>query len=113
MLKNLPKGYFLYTEFDNKTFTSTKKTYDFPRKITLNKIGSYEIRYYVLMTCRNDLTCTDVTDTLTFKLNIKSSTINNVITREYDYKTIGDLQRWVQKNLLFEINEETELKVFF
>jgi hypothetical protein len=65
------------------------------------------------MTCRTDLTCTDVTDTFTFILNIKSSTINNVITQEYNYKTIGDLQRWVQKNLFFEINEETDLKVFF
>ena len=59
------------------------------------------------MTCRNDLTCADSTDTIAFNLNIN----NNVITKEYDYSTVGDLQRWVPKNLVFEIHEETDIKV--
>jgi hypothetical protein len=59
------------------------------------------------MTCRNDLTCADSTDTIAFNLNIN----NNVITKEYDYSTVGDLQRWVPKYLVFEIHEETDIKV--
>ena len=52
------------------------------------------------MTCRNDLTCADSTDTIAFNININSSTI---IAQEYDYNTIGDLQRWVPKNLVTSI----------
>ena len=57
------------SEFNNNSITKKSITFQEKNFPDLTQIGKYEIKYYILMSCRDTL-CKDSTDNLKFNVNI-------------------------------------------
>jgi hypothetical protein len=77
------------SEFNNNSITKKSITFQEKNFPDLTQIGKYEIKYYILMSCRDTL-CKDSTDNLKFNVNILD--LNQTFVQEYNYTVSEELR---------------------